>query len=552
MRVLDSLTKQVEKLTNEEFQKLYDEEPDEENQRELVVARCEKDFELYCMVYFPHYCNDPFNEFHKDYFTRVRVRSRGYREALAAPRGSAKSTFVSLIKCIHDVCYGLEKFIVIISNTAPLAERKLKDIRDEIIQNRPLADDFALRFARKTPAETQFMVMSGNDSTYFMAFGRGAQIRGVRVGPHRPSKVVCDDVEHSDEIHSETVRNKTYDWHSEDVAKVGDNKTSIEFVGTILHRDSLLNKLIRNPAYKSKTYKSIIEWSKRDDLWRKWEELYIDLNNPERMEAAQAFFEANKAAMLEGTRVMWPEREPYDYLMREKIEIGKRAFFKEKQNEPLGSADKVFEKIHWYNEVSGGLHIEGTQIIVPWAELLETAYGAMDPSTGQTKPKKGKLGDFTCILSGYHDRMNRVFIHHDSTEREQPSEYIKKIFEQHERFNYRRFGAESNLYRNILSANILEEKKKREKALGKTIKIEFYDIEQTENKHERIFRIEPKVTNGWILFNRKLSHQFKSQLEDFPHAEHDDAPDCLEMMWMMVNDSYKAGGVSRLTPMGNR
>ena len=63
--------------------------------------------------------------------------------------------------------------------------------------------------------------------------------------------------------------------------------------------------------------------------------------------------------------------------------------------------------------------------------------------------------------------------------------------------------------------------------------------------------IEPKVTHGWILFNRALSPEFQSQLEDYPHSDHDDCPDALEMLWRLTNGAFHASPLS-VDVMGGR
>ena len=516
------------------------EEKDLEAQTELVRHRCATDLELFAVTFFPHYCTRDFNAFHRDYFEACKYRERSVRRAIAAPRGIAKSTLATLIKPIHDACYGLEQFILILSSTTPLANKKLKDIRMEVLANLDLRSFFGLNFPRRKAGESEFLVLSEEGRTYFAAVGRGSEVRGIRHGSARPTKIVCDDVEFSEEVYNEKSRRKTEDWFFEDVGKAGDTGTSIEFVGTVLHKDSLLAKLLKNPAYETKIYRSIISWSEREDLWNKWREIYMNIGNANRLHEAMTFYEANKTEMLKGTEVVWHEKENYLAHMMDMAEIGRRAFMKEKQNDPQGTEEPVFEKIHWYSEVPQGFKLEETGEIVPWAVLKPHAIGAMDPSTGQVKPNKGRLGDYTVILSGYKDPKGRVFVHHDFTKRVAPTRYINEVFELHERFAYERFAVETNLYRNLLLPNMMDEKRRREEKSKKIIRIPFYDVEQTENKNERIYRLEPKVNHGWILFNRALTKDFMNQVTDFPFADHDDGPDCLEILWNLAHNRYPA------------
>jgi predicted phage terminase large subunit-like protein len=298
--------------------------------------------------------------------------------------------------------------------------------------------------------------------------------------------------------------------------------------------------------YDSKLYKAVVSWADNETLWNQWRELITNIDNFDRIKDSDAFYEAHKDDMLKGVKVLWPEKEPYLFLMKEMVETGRRAFMKEKQNEPLGAEDKVFSEFHWYTETAQngekGFLIERTNLFVPLNRLRP--YGVIDPATGQSKAKKGKLGDFSCILTGYSDDKGRIFVHNDWTRRAAPTFQIETIIENHLMFEYEKFGVETNLYRNLLLPNIITAREAIEKKLGRKIRLPLYDIEQVENKEKRIFSMEPKVTNGWVIFNKNLSQEFKNQLEDFPHGDHDDCPDSLEMLWGVVNNRYK------MSPLG--
>jgi predicted phage terminase large subunit-like protein len=547
-----------EALSREEFEILCLNLEKEKNPEILVSAlyfRFATDLELYSKHWFPHYCKYPFSQLHREDFQSINFGERSVRRVRAAPRGYAKSTFKAFIKIIHDVCYGLEDYIVIFSNTDSQAHGKVKDIRNELLDNTPLLNFYGIKFKSKRPPEGSFEVLCGDHSVKIEGYGTGAQIRGIRHGAARPSKLVFDDVEHSEEVENESLREKYETWFFSDVLKSGNEFTNVEFVGTVLHRDALLCKLLKNPLYNAKKYQAVISWSEREDLWTQWREILTNLDNDTRLADANAYYEKNQVEMLKGTEVLWPEKEPYIYLMKELVDGGRRAFFKEKQNEPLGDEDKIFTKFHWYREVwepEHGIFIENSKTFIEWDIFINyRTFGAMDPATGQTKAKSGKKGDFTSIAIGKQDHKGRLFLHHDWTKRKAPTEYIKAVFDLHQEFEFEKFGVETNLYRNLLLPNMVQYRNDLEKEKKRIIKLPFYDIETVENKEKRIFSLEPKVTNGWILFNRAISQELFNQFQDFPKSDHDDGPDVVEMVWSMVNNRYKMSPVDVHT-MGGR
>jgi len=522
---------------------------------QAIRARCEKDFETFCYLFFPHYAKYPFNQFHRDCFEFYRDHTRGIRVIDGAPRGYAKSTVKGLFKPLHDLAYGLENYILYVSCTESQAVAKLKDIRAEIVTNDGLFATYGMQFSRKNPGESSFTIISSDQEIFLQAVGSGTEIRGLRFHENRPSKIILDDVEDSEEVFNEEIRDKVKSWYFEVISNLGSNETNIEVIGTVLHKKSLLKSLVENPAYKSKLYKAVVSWADRQDLWEQWRKIYTNLDDPERVLKSDQFYKDNEVEMLKGTKVLWPEKESYLFLMKEMIEKGKKAFFKEKQNEPIGDEDTLFDRIHWYHETDKGLLIESSGAIVTWDEL--TAYGVIDPATGESKKKTKTKLDFTCLLSGYQDFKGRLFVHKDWTKREKPTRYISEIFEHHEVMGYEKFAVETNLYRNLLMENIVRERKNRE-AERKTagvknwgLRIPFYEIENRDKKEKRIFTLEPKVTHGWILFNRSLSMEFMDQVEHFPNGDHDDGPDALEMLWGLVNNRYKPSPVE-LNAIGAR
>ena len=552
MQKMDQKTlEEFSSLTPEEFWtllKTFEESKDHEGWRTAIYYRCATDIEAFASIFFPHYCKYPFNTFHYDTFANYKYGQRGYRKADAAPRGNAKSTIKVLIKPIHDICYKLEKFIVVFSNTEDQAVSKLKDIQGELLDNEMLIDIYGRFIHSRKVGVQDYTARNGSHSCRLLAVGSGTEVRGIRNRESRPTKIILDDVEHSEEVESEMLRDKFRAWYDDVVANIGDEETNVDFVGTVLHRQSLLVNLLNNPRYEGNKYKSIISWSERQDLWDQWTQIYMNIENLNRQDDARAFFNNNREEMMKGVEVLWPEKEPYYALQERILETSLRSFMKEKQNDPQSDEEKIFNPndIWWYEETPQGLLIEKTNVLVPWNQL--TAYGAIDPSTGQTKLSgtSKKKPDFTCILNGYVDTKKRLFVNEDYLRRVAPSVFIQAIFNFWETYQHYKFGVETNLFRNLLLQNIADERKRREAEIKRPISVKFYDIELHENKEKRIHTLEPRVFHGHILFNKKkVSQLFMNQMYDFPKGSHDDGPDCLEMLWGLVNNKYKVGAFDK-------
>src|SRR5665213_4407715 len=75
------------------------------------VEPARHDFEFFCRYYLADYFTAEPAEFHRDLVDMVQTHDRG---VAAAPREHAKSTHVSFAFPLHQICFRLRHFIVIV------------------------------------------------------------------------------------------------------------------------------------------------------------------------------------------------------------------------------------------------------------------------------------------------------------------------------------------------------------------------------------------------------------------------------------------------------
>ena len=120
--------------------------------------------------------------------------------------------------------------------------------------------------------------------------------------------------------------------------------------------------------------------------------------------------------------VLWPEREPLIYLMKERLTIGRRAFGSEKQMQPFLSGESLFKDIWWYRfthqDGKKGFLIERTNKFIELDERFQVYY-ALDPATGEKKTQTSQKSlSFSSRVVAYRDlKTNRKFINNDYTDR---------------------------------------------------------------------------------------------------------------------------------------
>lgn len=513
------------------------------------------DLEFFGRAYFPHYFFRKSPEFHRELddiwqdgplknkypLTEEKAakinKMKGVKRSIAAPRGNAKSTTFTFKDTLHAALYEYKHYIIIISDTGPQAKGFLGDIKLEFEDNKRLTEDFG----ELTGSKWREDEIVTSTKVKIEAIGSGEKIRGRRNRNWRPDLIVLDDIENDENVRTPEQRKKLSNWFFKAASKAGDNYTDIMYIGTILHYDSLLANLLENPGYESVKYRAVISFSKYDDLWDIWEQIYTQLDNKNRKEEARKFFEDNKAEMLEGTEVLWPEKEDYYDLMEMKLTEGEASFNSEKQNDPLDPDSKLFndEWFDYYNEADIDFSKDFLFI------------GFLDPSLGKTKKS-----DFSTIITLAKDiHTGYMYVLDADIERRHPDQIIIDIIEK-ERWlrrdfgnGYLQIGAETNQFQWFLK----EELAKRSAKVNLYLPIE--EVNQVKDKQMRIETLQPDIKNRYIKFNPRHKTLLK-QLKNYPMAAHDDGPDALEAAVKLAkncnsgNNEYQSVSKRRITSRG--
>lgn len=143
--------------------------------------------------------------------------------------------------------------------------------------------------------------------------------------------IVLDDLENDENVEKPEQRDKLQSWLQKTVLNLGaaDGSMDVVYVGTLLHYDSVLARTLRKPLWKARTFRSILRWPDRMDLWDAWESLLSSRGEAE----ALRFYRQHRAKMEAGAEVSWPASRPLYRLMCLRAE-DREAFDSEQQNDP--------------------------------------------------------------------------------------------------------------------------------------------------------------------------------------------------------------------------
>lgn len=485
------------------------------------------DLKFFAKHYFPHHLTENGSAMHEEMFSRFQEQvigsettGKGSKEAWAAPRGNAKSTIASLILPLWCIVGSRKKFIVIISDTSDQAEEFLGQIKLELEGNDRLIKDFpeACGSGRTWRAAK---LVTGNGIAV-RCWGKRKRLRGARHGNRRPDLVICDDLENDENINSPDQREKDRKWFFKAVLKIGGRYTFYIVVGTVLHYDSLLSRLLVRPGWRGKKWKAVIKWSP-SKLWEEWEALYSS-RLPNAESSAEEFFKANEREMLRGAQVLWPDVEPYYYLMAMRVSDGPACFDSEKQNEPVNPNDCLFQE-EWFRFVPEPVYIN----------KASRFYCAVDPSMGSSSSRS----DPSAILAGCVSPDGVIDIIQADIQKRHPDSIMETLFEYHKQYRFERIVIEEVQFQQLFKDQVLKEGAKRK------IYPPLEGARPISDKTLRISKLQPHIKNGIIRFRRNQTRLLE-QLKYFPKATHDDGPDALEMLFNLINAGHFGPRIRRV------
>jgi len=266
-------------------------------------------------------------------------------------------------------------------------------------------------------------------------------------------------------------------------------------IGTILHFDSLLAKLLTPDKYigwNKSTYRAINDWG-----------------------------------------ALWPEHLSLDELLKIKAEYISQGhaflFYQEYQNEPISDEFQKFklEKIRFYDE----------------KELLQKdlrTYVAIDRAYSLEK-----TADFTAIVVVSVDKENKWYVRLAQRFKGDEKALIEKIFDLKIFFSPDMFGIEQKAYKYTIKPALDDEMRKR----GIFFKCEeLKDLGVGKNK--RIEGLIPRFESSSI-FLLKDQTDLVDELIKFPKGGHDDLIDSLAYhLDLSAGSAYKGRATTQFIPKG--
>lgn len=401
---------------------------------------------------------------------------------IVTPPGAAKSTYSSILFPAWFLGRNPNRLVLAASNTLELAERFGRKVR-QLIAAPDFDNIFKAGLSTESAAAARWETNKGGE--YF-----GVGVGGSVVG-RRSDLLVLDDVVRSKEdVESETMRDKVWDWYNADILTRLKPDARQIFVNTRWHMDDLTGRIL-------------------DRYGKDWSVLHIEMENTR---------EDDPLGRAIGER-LWPEWFTEEMVERAKLDIVTwNALY---QGNPVPDGGGEFKKswVEYYDNP-------------PPKNKLATMM-LVDPAT-QVK----KRSDYTAIwIIGIGGDEN-YYVLDIVRDKLNLSDRVDLIFKLHKKWRPRVVRYE----RYAMQTDIEHLKSEMDRRVYR-FKIQEITRSGRIKKEDRIRRLIPTFKDGHIIFPRELMYTdysgrtqdlvrifIEEEMATFPVARHDDLIDALSQL----------------------
>lgn len=421
--------------------------------------------EVFGRFFFPKYTEKETPAFHREIFRLYEGDEK--RIAIGAPRGFAKSTISDLIYLAWAIVHKQTRFALLVSDTYSQAALFLEALKAEFESNDRLRAFYGTLATSKW-SEGEIVV----GDTMVRAVGAGMKVRGLKFRESRPDLVLVDDLENDELVESQERREKLERWFNGALIPSLAEGGRVIVIGTILHFDSLLNKMLGEESYT--------EFTKR----------------------------TYRAIQADGTS-LWPEHKSLAEIEKTKQEYLQKGlvdqFYREYMNQVISTENQKFkiEKIRFFQDAELEKKRYNTYITVDRAYSTELT------------------ADNTGIVVVSVDDQNVWYVRYAERFKGNDKELIDKLFDLHRFWTPTRMGIEQKAYEFTLKPHLDDEMRRRNY---------FFVVEPLKDngraKNMRIEGLVPRFESGSIYLKREQT-DLMDELTQFPRARWDDLADAL-------------------------
>lgn len=492
--------------------------------------------EFFCLyflqdTYLPKDDNDaaPIAEVHREIWNDIEnsIIGEGHDQiGRILPRSTGKSIFGTHGATVWAHSYGIKKYTLICSDIGGTAEKFIKGVKNEFLENEYIKAAFGVLLDDKNKKyvcnSTQLEL---TNKTFIEAISSASPMRGRKYGNRRPDLIILDDYQSDEDVRTEDARVKKWKRFSDDVkyaaqkplyreGKLYKKGTTFIALGTLQHKECFYSRLIKLPTWKFKVEKGVlldnVDEFFNSGLWLQFKEILFNFKNDFRLEDAKEFYWEHEEEMQ--FPMLWNE---YWNCLDLAINYfdNPTSFKQEVQSDVDSIGEKLFKAVNTQPRVEIETHdFEKTMLLI-------------DPASGG-----GKKNDYTAYLVGSkaentfkYCRWAELAKINARTDFDKYIDHAIELLKMYEDITH--IYIEKNTF-NGADANQLEQKINEDPQL-KARNLVIINEHQKKNKDDKISTIIPYINKGQIIFAEE-DEEFINQVLDFrgqKFSVHDDAPD---------------------------
>ena len=466
-----------------------------EDKKARVKRVLEGGFKAFVFEYFPHHINfiqkesSKFRNFVYDNIDKLSKKNNHL--CFKSYRGSAKTTLLVRLYTLYALLSNQKQYAIVISSTLDIASESIATLKLELEENAKLIFDFEITQGDLWSSDS---IVFNTFGVYkkIKAFGSGKKIRGTNYLGKRPDLIICDDIENDENVESKTQRDKLYKWFNKAILKLV-ARTQKDFlylvVGTILHQDSLLNRLNGDKRFLIYDFPLVLSFPERLDL--------IDKDNILKSDLKGFLLDDENLDKIEVLKEYFADKE---------------SFYSEYQNKALSSEAAIFSEYQTLSE----------------EELIyDSVILGIDPALGKAK------GDYFAISELKRIDKNKFHLK-ASGYKIAPSKMINIILKLY--IKYLSKGKVVKIAIETIAFQEFFKDKLKEEAIKLGILLSVCELKNKVAKELRIDSLAPYINDGTILIDPN-SHLLIEEMLTYPKSAPDDLLDSAEMAFRIASSA---------------
>lgn len=396
--------------------------------------------------------------------------------------------------------------MLLVSDTESQAAQFLGLFKSELQENTDLIELFDLKLNDK--GQVQFIkdsetdiIVAFNDGHKFRIIAKGSEqkLRGLIWNGSRPDIIMCDDIENDELVMNQDRRKKMRAWFKNALLPCRSDNGVVRMVGTVLHMDSLLERLMPNLSDRSTVtdQDGLRQWSKRKGMWK-----------------AVKYRAHNE----DFSKLLWPEKkkvEDFKMLYQEAVEDGSLdGYSQEYLNYPIDEGSAFFRRTDFL-------------AIRPEEKEINLNYYI----TADLAISESEKADFSVFLVAGVDENKRIHVKNVIRERLDGREIVDTLITLQRLYDPIAVGIEDMQVSKSIGPFLHEEMYKQ------NCFISLYPLKHGgKDKPFRARAIQARMRAGGVKFDKQADWypRFEDELLTFPRGKTDDQVDAFAYLGMML------------------